>query len=212
MQALTCALVGAPIQSGASQAGCLMGPDGFRTAGLQQALESLGHRVTDFGNAAPTDLGQLSHPNTAIHNLSEIVGWAQALQDCAYQAASQSDMPIFLGGDHSLSIGTVPGVARHAAEQNRPQFVLWLDAHPDIHTLDTTTSGNLHGTPVAYFTGLPGFEGVYPPLAHPVPPQNICMMGIRSVDPAENRFLSDSGMTVHDMRAIDERGIVAPLT
>jgi arginase len=189
-----------------------MGPDGFRTAGLQEALESLGHNVTDLGNVGPSATGHLNHPNAAIRNLSEIVGWAQALQDAAYSAACDSDVPIFLGGDHSLSIGTVPGVTRYSAEQGREQFVLWLDAHPDIHTLETTTSGNLHGTPVAYFCGLPGFGDTYPSLPVAVPPRNVCMMGIRSVDPEENRILSESGLTVHDMRAIDERGIAGPLS
>ena len=101
--------------------------------------------------------------------------------------------------------------SHHAADKRQEQFVLWLDAHPDIHTLTSTDSGNLHGTPVAYFSGMAGFEGVYPPLATPVKPANICMMGIRSVDPAENAVLAEGDYGVHDMRAIDEHGIKAPL-
>ena len=97
-----------------------------------------------------------------------------------------------------------------AASLNRPLFVLWLDAHPDLHTLDSTGSGNLHGTPVAYFTGQPGFD-MFPPLAAPVDPGNICMMGIRSVDPAEHARIKELGVTVHDMRTLDERGVAAPL-
>ena len=81
--------------------------------------------------------------------------------------------------------------------------MLWLDAHTDFHTLETTDSGNLHGTPAAYFTGQPGFEGVFPPLAAPVDPKNVCMIGIRSVDPAERATIRNAGVTVHDMRAID---------
>ena len=102
------------------------------------------------------------------------------------------------------------GSARGGAGQGRPLFILWLDAHPDLHTLATTESGNLHGTPVAYFTGEPGFE-TYPPLAHAVDPRNICMMGIRSVDPAEHELILRSGIEVHDMRAIDETGVLPPL-
>ena len=98
-------------------------------------------------------------------------------------------------------------MARHAAKINRPQFVLWLDAHPDLHTPDTTTSGNLHGVPVAYFTGHDGFTPHFPPVQAPVPMENICMMGIRSVDPAENTRLAASDIAVHDMRAIDEFGV-----
>ncbi|MDA8746689.1 arginase [Litoreibacter sp.] len=211
MRNLTCALVGAPVQSGASQPGCLMGPDGFRTAGLAETLEDLGHSVTDLGNVAPTQHDDLPHSNSAIHDLAETIGWAEALRDAAYNASKTVDFPIFLGGDHSLSIGTVPGVTMHAHDSGQAQFVLWLDAHPDIHNLHTTDSGNLHGTPVSYFTGQGGFEGVYPKLQVAVPAQNICMLGIRSVDPAERDALRDTGVDVHDMRAIDEHGIAKPL-
>jgi arginase len=119
-------------------------------------------------------------------------------------------MPIFLGGDHSISAGTVSGIARRAAETGRPLFVLWLDAHPDFHTLDTTTSGNLHGVPLAYASGQAGFKGYFPDLPEAVDPARICAIGLRSVDPAERRALTQAGVTVHDMRAIDEHGI-APL-
>mgnify|MGYP001792855270 CR=1 FL=1 len=211
MQQLRCALVGAPVQSGASQPGCLMGPDAYRTAGLAETLRGLGHDVTDFGNVAGVVEDVPTPEGSAARDLGETVGWARALEAAAYQAAQRCDLPMFLGGDHSLSIGTVPGIARHSAEIGRPQFVLWLDAHPDIHTVNSTTSGNLHGTPVAYFMGLEGFDGVYPPLQTPVPAENVCMMGIRSVDPAENAALAANDVTVHDMRAIDEHGIAGPL-
>lgn len=206
-----CSLVGAPVQSGASQLGCLMGPDAFRTAGIASVVSSLGHEVKDFGNAQAEPCEGYHHPNHAIHNLDETIGWSLALEKAAYHAAKNTDLPIFLGGDHSLSIGTIPGVARYAKEQGREQFVLWLDAHPDIHSLNTTTSGNLHGTPIAYVTGGSGFEGIYPELEVPISSDNICMMGIRSVDQAENDALSNSGIEVFDMRALDEFGVAAPL-
>ena len=120
-------------------------------------------------------------------------------------------MPIFLGGDHSISAGTLSGVARRAKEGGRPLFVLWLDAHPDFHTLETTVSGNLHGVPLAYASGRPGFAGVFPDLAAPVEPTRICTLGLRSVDPAERQALEETGVTVHDMRAIDEHGIASLL-
>ncbi len=211
MTSKTCRIVGAPVQSGASQPGCIMGPDAYRTAGLANVLADLGHRVEDTGNVAATSATPLTHQNTALRDLGQTVAWAEALEAAAYDAAKTADMPIFLGGDHSLSVGTVPGLTRYNKEQGQAQFVLWLDAHPDIHTLNTTQSGNLHGTPVAYFTGMPGFGGVYPPLRTQVSPENVCMMGIRSVDPAENAALQAQGITVHDMRAIDEYGIAAPL-
>ena len=211
MKSLKCALVGAPVQSGASQPGCVMGPDAFRTAGLIDTLTELGHDVHDHGNVRMQEHGAASHTNPAIHDLDETIGWATALEEAAFNVAQTCDLPIFLGGDHSLSIGTVPGVTRASAALGRPQFVLWLDAHPDIHSLETTQSGNLHGTPVAYFTGQKGFSGHYPPLDTPISPANVCMLGIRSVDPAERQMLQQTGISVHDMRDIDEHGIAAPL-
>ncbi len=208
---LNCHLIGVPTQSGASQAGCLMGPDAYRTAGISQTLESLGHRVSDHGNVASRKVTAPQHANTAIHHLDETIGWALELEEVAYSLANQSNFPIFLGGDHSLSIGSVPGVARAAKDQAREQFVLWLDAHPDFHTLDSTKSGNLHGTPVAYFTGRSGFEGIYPALQATVPAQNVCMMGIRSVDTPERSSLAENSIQVFDMRALDEEGIARPL-
>lgn len=189
-----------------------MGPDAFRTAGLAGALQSLGHDVEDFGNAQPALVRGRKVANPAVHDLDETVGWAMALECRAHDACCSADVPIFLGGDHSLSIGTVPGVTRYSGEQDRPQFVLWLDAHPDFHSLNTTDSGNLHGTPVAYFTGQEGFKGIYPDLTAPVPQENVCIMGIRSVDQFEKQALSEHSIDVHDMRALDENGVAKPLS
>lgn len=201
-----CTLVGVPVQDGAGRLGCEMGPSAFRTAGIGKAIATLGHRVTDLGNLAPAPVRQVSHRNPAIKNLAEVVAWIEALVACAYSAADDA-IPIFLGGDHCLSAGTIPGVARRAFERRKPQYVLWLDAHPDLHTLDTTESGNLHGVQMAYATGASGFGAVFPPLAAAIDPALVCMMGIRSVDPAERAVLAGSKITVHDMRAIDETGI-----
>jgi len=206
----TCSILGALIETGASQRGCIMGPASLRTAGIPSALSTLGWKVTDLGDIAPTSCDRLSHGNPAIHHLAETRNWINSVEPAAFDAASSYDLPIFLGGDHSMAAGTVPGIARYAAAQNRPLFVLWLDAHPDLHTLDSTDSGNLHGTPVAYFTGQAGFDA-YPPLRHKVDPTNVCMMGIRSVDPAEHQRTLDTGIEVHDMRSIDEGGILPPL-
>lgn len=208
----TSTLIGAQIQDGASQPGCLMGPDAYRTAGLPGMLADLGYTVEDRGNIAPLDPGPVSHPNPALRNLRQIVGWTEALIAAAQDAAQTSDLPVFIGGDHSISLGTVPGIARHAARTGRPLFVLWLDAHPDLHSPDTTTSGNLHGLPVGYFTGQSGFEGVFPKLDALVDPENTCFLGLRSVDPVEKTRLRDQGFHAHDMRAIDESGVAALLS
>ncbi|NTF09038.1 arginase [Agrobacterium rubi] len=203
---MDCTLIGVPLQIGAGQLGCEMGPSALRIAGLKTALEELGHKVVDVGNVAPAPFRDLNHPNPAVHHLDETVAWTEALSEVAYRE-SENAMPIFLGGDHALSAGSVVGVAKRAAENNRPLFVLWLDAHTDYHTLETTRSGNLHGTPVAYYSGREGFDGYFPPVSHPVDPANICMIGIRSVDPAESAALGGTGVTIHDMRMIDEYGV-----
>lgn len=205
-----CILIGAPVQEGASQRGCRMGPDALRTAGLVEELADLGHTVEDRGDVNPKVQTLTKHHNPAIHHLNEVVAWTAELIDTAYQAATDGT-PIFMGGDHSLAAGTIPGIARAAADTGKPLFVLWLDAHPDYHTPDTTKSGNLHGTPVAYFTGQPGFESHFPKLSHPINPENICMMGLRSVDKDEAKAIQAAGIQLNDMRALDEFGIVAPL-
>jgi arginase len=186
-----------------------MGPSAFRAAGLTTALVELGYQVFDRGNLIARPARPIRHDNPVIKALPEIVAWTEAIAEVTY-AASAEGIPIIVGGDHSLAAGTLSGASRSAVEGGRELFVLWLDAHPDLHTLDSTTSGNLHGMPMAYAIGAPSFAGIFPPLTAPVKPQNVCMMGIRSVDPPERRLLSEIGMTVYDMRAIDENG-VAPL-
>ncbi|MBA3324065.1 MAG: arginase [Rhodobacteraceae bacterium] len=207
---MLCRLVGAPVQDGAGRLGCEMGPSALRTAGLHEAIAGLGHGVMDLGTVAPATARVIPHGNAALKALPQVSAWTAALAEAAY-AAADGAMPIFLGGDHSLSAGSIAGVARRAAERGRPLFLLWLDAHPDFHTLDSTTSGHLHGTPVAYAVGQPGFQGYFPDLAARVDPTRVCMLGIRSVDPAERQAVQAAGVTVHDMRAIDEHGIAAPL-
>jgi arginase len=204
-----CLLLGAPVDSGKRRIGCLMGPDAYRTAGLAAALTELGRETRDLGNLVPASLGQPRHPNQALHALAETIAWTESLTQAA-QSAMAEGFPIFLGGDHSLSLGSVAGVAAHAKAQNRPQFLLWLDAHADFHTPDTTTSGNLHGTPVGYVAGRPGFD-LFPSLTAPIPEENICILGLRSVDPQENAALTQTQIAAHDMRAIDEHGIATPL-
>ncbi|MFY0597296.1 MAG: arginase [Cognatishimia sp.] len=204
----TCILLGAPVDSGKRRRGCLMGPDAYRTAGLKESLEELGHKVEDRGNVKRADL-QMTPPDAKIHYWSETIAWTEALAEAA-EAAMQDGLPIFLGGDHSLAAGSVTGVSRFANAQNRPQFVLWLDAHSDYHTPTSTDTGNLHGTPVAYFTGRDGFEG-FPKVENPVPQENVCIIGLRSVDQAERDALQVSNIHRHDMREIDESGIAKPL-
>ncbi|MEM7545577.1 MAG: arginase [Pseudomonadota bacterium] len=201
-------LIGAPIHAGASQSGCQMGPEAYRVAGLISTLTTLGHAVRDHGDIRIKDVPDIAHSNSALKRLGEVIEWTRALQDAGRSA---DDFPIFMGGDHSLAAGTVTAMAEVARNKDQPLFVLWLDAHPDLHSPGTTSSGNLHGVPMGYFTGQPGFDEVFPTLQSVVPPEHVCMMGIRSVDPAENERIASQGFTVHDMRAIDEHGVAGPL-
>lgn len=201
-------LIGAPLDCGKRRLGCLMGPDAYRTAGLETALSDLGHRVHDAGNVTPRATAHDDHKS--IYALPETVAWTESLAEAA-EAAMADSVPVFMGGDHALSLGTVLGCARHAASVERPLFVLWLDAHTDFHTPYSTTSGNLHGTPVGYLSGRDGFDD-FPKFEHPVPHENICLIGLRSVDPAERDDMQNTAIRGYDMRAIDEAGIAKPLS
>ncbi|OYU17624.1 MAG: arginase [Rhodobacteraceae bacterium PARR1] len=177
---------------------------------MAQAIRDLGHGVQDWGDAVLPALQDVSCANPAVHSLAETLGWTEVLAASTAKALAAGGLPIILGGDHSLALGSVAGAAAHAASVGRPLFLLWLDAHSDFHTPLTTTSGNLHGTPVAYIAGRTGFEA-FPAFPAPLPPQNICLYGIRSVDPAEHAALLTHDIAINDMRVLDERGIVAPL-
>ncbi|WP_435141730.1 arginase [Pseudopelagicola sp. nBUS_19] len=205
----TCLLIGAPVDSGKRRRGCLMGPDAYRTAGLHESLSNLGHEVIDLGNLSPGK-HKITEIDSPTFGMKETASWTKALANAAELAMDQG-FPLFLGGDHSLSAGSVTGVTNHAAKNGRAQFVLWLDAHTDFHTPQSTASGNLHGTPVAYFNGRAGFDS-FPPVANPVPDERICMIGLRSVDVAERETIQATRIHYHDMRSIDELGITRPLT
>lgn len=203
-------LIGAPIDAGQRRPGCLMGPAAYRVAGMAQAIREQGHDVEDWGDLSCPDVDAPVLDNPAVHSLAEVLGWTQVLAAKVDDALCEGGLPIILGGDHSLALGSVSGAAAYAQRNGRPLFLLWLDAHSDFHTPLTTTSGNLHGTPVAYIAGRSGFE-VFPPFPAPIPAERICLYGIRSVDPAEHAALLDHDIAINDMRVLDEHGIVAPL-
>ncbi len=203
-------LIGAPIDAGQRRAGCVMGPAAYRVAGLGAAIAELGHGVEDWGDLTLPALGQATCPNPVVHSLPEILGWTEVLSQAVARALAAGSLPIVLGGDHALALGSVSGAAAHAGSVGRPLFLLWLDAHSDFHTPMTTTSGNLHGTPVAYIAGRSGFDS-FPPFPGVIPAERICLYGIRSVDPAEHAALLTHDIAINDMRVLDERGVVAPL-
>ncbi|SHI30365.1 arginase [Wenxinia saemankumensis] len=201
-------LIGIPMDSGKRRRGCLMGPDAYRTAGLAEALSGLGHAVTDHGNLAP-DPVEAAPPAPHVHAWAETIGWTRAIRRAA-EGTAPAGIPVFMGGDHALSLGSVTGMAAVADAEGAPLFVLWIDAHTDFHTPLTSDSGNLHGTPMGYAAGREGFDG-FPDLAAPIPLERVGMIGLRSVDPPEREALEAGQAWLADMRAIDEDGIRAPL-
>jgi arginase len=204
------ALLGIPIEIGASRPGTLMGPAALRTAGIGRILEQLGFAVADHGDmAAPgTASAEDDSPPANAKYYHEIKGWVRVLGERAWQLARSGAVPIFMGGDHSLSMGSVNGVARHWQEQGRPLFVLWLDAHADYNTPDTTETGNMHGMSAAFLCGEPGLDrllGGQPRVS--IRPDQIDLFGIRSIDPLEKKLVRERRIAVADMRAIDEFGV-----
>ncbi len=204
-------LIGAPVDTGQRQPGCLMGPAAYRVAGLREMLDALGQPALDRGDLAlPATLPECPPPNPALDQLPQTLAWTALIRTAVEAELRAHRLPIVLGGDHSLALGSLAGAAAHAATLGRPLFLLWLDAHSDFHTPLSTTSGNLHGTPVAYAAGQPGFAP-FLPFPAPIPAERICLFGIRSVDPAEHRALEECEIAVNDMRVLDEHGIAAPL-
>lgn len=205
-------IIGAPIEEGAGRLGALMGPAALRTAGLVRTLEELGHAAEDRGDLRlPETLPIIPPVNGLAHHIEEIAAWSRMLAVETYDAMKSGAFPIILGGDHSLSIGSVGGIARYCEEQKRELFVLWLDAHSDFNTPATSPSGNMHGMPLALLCREPGLEGVFGDEPHGfIKPENLHLFGIRSIDSTERVLLRERGIDVVDMRQIDEFG-VAPL-
>ena len=184
-----------------------MGPDALRVAGLAGALRCLGHSVIDKGNVAGPR-GPVTEPVDGYRNLDAVVAWCTAVRHAFRESLAAGQFPILLGGDHSLAIGTIAGCAHHCAAHEMSLSVLWLDAHADYNTTDTTPTGNIHGMPLAVLTGrgppaLLALGADRPVLR----PSNVVQLGIRSVDQLERPLLTESGITVVDMRQIDERGM-----
>lgn len=200
-------LIGVPTDIGAGTRGASLGPDALRIAGLGEALAARGVDVADRGN-----LHGPGNPWTApvggYRHLGEVVAWNRALLEAAYAELQAGRMPVTLGGDHCIGVGSISAVARHCREAGRRLRVLWIDAHSDFNTSEITPSGNLHGMPMACLCGLgpaelTGLSGAVPALR----PQDVRQIGIRSVDPPEKRLLKRHGIEVYDMRHIDEVGM-----
>jgi arginase len=203
------ALLGVPIDMGASQRGTLMGPAALRTAGIKPVLENLGIEVRDHGDISIAGVAAAIDPIPANANhYRDIQAWVRTLSPRAYDLAKSGAIPIFLGGDHSLSMGSINGVARHWREQGRELFVLWLDAHADYNTPLTTMTANMHGMSAAFLCGEPGLDGLLgeEPRAS-ITSAHLDLFGIHSIDPLEKKLVHERRIAIADMRAIDEFGV-----
>ena len=203
----TVALIGAPTDVGAGARGASMGPEAMRVAGLAAALTQHGLRVTDMGNLhGPSNPWQPA--DQGYRHLDEVTAWNQLVHDAVHAALQAGHLPMLLGGDHCLAMGSLSAVARHCRAEGRRLRVLWLDAHADFNTSALTPSGNLHGMPVACLCGFgPGSLTTLAGHTPALQPSQIRQIGIRSVDAGEKRFVHQQGLEVFDMRYIDEVGM-----
>ncbi len=204
---LPISLIGAPTDIGAGDRGASMGPEALRVAGLGEALIARGLDVIDRGNlAGPFNPWQ--GPVEGYRHLADVVTWTRAVMHAVGTELAADRLPILLGGDHCLAIGSINAVARHCRDRGKRLTVLWLDAHADFNTSQITPSGNIHGMPVACLCGF----GPHPLTelggsAPAIKPDCIRQIGIRSVDAGEKKLVHDVGLEIFDMRYIDEVGM-----
>jgi arginase len=200
-------LVGAPTDIGASDRGASMGPEALRVAGLAEALRARGLDIVDRGNlTGPANPWQAA--TGGYRHLAQVADWNRLIYEAIRAELGARRLPILLGGDHCLAIGSISAIARHCRDTKKKLRVLWLDAHADFNTSQLSPSGNIHGMPVACLCGfgpreLTGLSGTSPAIS----PKVIRQIGIRSVDQGEKQFVHEQGLEVFDMRYIDEWGM-----
>ena len=198
-------LIGVPMDFGQDLRGVDMGPAAVRYTGLIHRLRHLGHTVRDRGDISiPIRDEAVQEVVQEKKYLEEITRICESIYTLGHQLVNEGDFPLFVGGDHSIAVGTVAAVTRH----DDPMGLIWIDAHGDINTPDTSPSGNIHGMPLAILMG-DGHEALVN-VGRPGPkiqPENVVMIGLRDLDPVEKKRLKNSGITVFTMRDIDEQGI-----
>ena len=206
-------LIGVPLDLGADRRGVDMGPSVLRLSGLGAQLRALGYSVEDSGNIA-TPVFESSQPgDLKCKYEAEIAAVSEALASRVYQSLEQGVLPLVMGGDHSIAIGTVSGVAKYFRNRNQSIGLLWFDAHGDINTPETSLSGNVHGMPVSHLLGrgrssLNSLSGHVPA----IDAKKMVLVGVRDLDPGERQLIRELGVKVFTMRDIDERGIKSVMT
>lgn len=201
-------IIGVPMDLGQSRRGVDMGPSALRVAGLQSRLKQLGHTVEDIGNVPVKQPEEQPYGEKRAKYLNEIAETCRGLAEMTEQTLSEGLLPLVLGGDHSIAIGSCSGVSDFFRKQSKKIGYLWLDAHGDMNTPESSPSGNVHGMPLAALIGYGAPELVellgYKPK---VEPRNVAIVGVRDLDAKERRLVKDSGVHAFTMRDIDERGM-----
>jgi len=201
-------MIGVPMDLGASRRGVDMGPSALRVGGIAQHLKSIGHQVEDIGNIIVKQPEEQHYGEKRAKYMAEIVETAKGLAQMVEKALEDSMMPLVMGGDHSVALGTVAGVGSFFRKREKRTGLVWLDAHADMNTPDSSPSGNIHGMPLAAIAGYGPDELTQ--ILGPKPmvnPHNICMVGVRDIDAKERKIIKESGVHVFTMRDLDERGM-----
>ncbi|HET7206459.1 MAG TPA: arginase [Terriglobales bacterium] len=203
-------VIGVPLDLGQSRRGVDMGPSAVRVAGLEARLEELGHVVEDGGNVAVAIAEQKKAGDPNAKYLKEITATCTKHAELVVKTLEAGKVPLVLGGDHSVAAGTVAGAAEYYRRQNQRIGLLWIDAHSDINTPDSSPSGNVHGMPLAAIMALGPTELANIFNFHPkVNPENCVLVGVRDIDAIEKENIRRAGVEVFTMRDIDERGMRA---
>jgi arginase len=202
-------IIGVPTDLGASRRGVDMGPSALRVANIGPRLGRLGYDVEDLGNISVAVRESVAKPReTGIKFLPEIVAMAASLKEKVYVAFQEGRIPLVLGGDHSLAIGSIAGATKYFSEKNQRIGVIWLDAHGDVNTPETSQSGNIHGMPLAHALGIGHKDllGVSEKIPM-VDPSRSVLIGIRDLDPGEQNAIREMGVRAFTMRDVDEMGM-----
>ncbi len=193
---------------GAGRRGVDMGPSAIRIAGLRETLRGLDYRIREMGTVVATDPERTKQEDPRARYLHEVESVCRRARDLVEDALVRGCMPLVLGGDHSIAIGSVAGVSRFHARRQERIGLIWVDAHSDMNTPETSPSGNVHGMPLAVLTGHgPRVLTSLADLPPAVRPENVSMIGVRQIDPAEREVVTSSGVRVFTMSEVDERGI-----
>ncbi len=203
-------VIGAPCGLGAGIAGTELGPAAARLAGFVASLSTLERPVIDHGDLVVSVESQMAGIASNCRNAGTLSCWIGVTHDAVFDALQSGYCPVLIGGDHSLSMGSVSAAARFATEQGKQLHLIWIDAHADFNTPSTSPSGNLHGMSVSFLTGNPDLAMLLQGRSFPLlSPQKISILGARSIDQQEKREIAAAGLNCLDMRAIDEFGVCA---